>query len=205
MSSEPFFAGPLQDREFLRPTGRSQKPDRARTSTRTPVTVRIASVATSLILSLAAGGAEVSSGASIVSLEKSAGGGVGAINLSSREDSVSLDLRDLREAWNVYLLNLSRQTGLPAMFEENAQSLWADLAEAASFLVPIPQAGPTAQDSFILSWNRSQWHFEIEIFADGRFEWFYRDRRSGVHAGAEGTRAEVVGVAIKHLEQIAAS
>lgn len=36
-----------------------------------------------------------------------------------------------------------------------------------------------------MSWDRGSHHFEIEVFRDGRYDWFYLNRDSGERVGEE--------------------
>lgn len=36
-----------------------------------------------------------------------------------------------------------------------------------------------------MTWDSGPHHFEIETFADGRYDWFYLDRSSGERFGEE--------------------
>ena len=62
---------------------------------------------------------------------------------------------------------------LPDKCIQASKDLWETIR--ASFpSIPEPQAGPTAEgDMLEMVWDREEHHFDVDINADGTFDWFY--------------------------------
>ncbi len=96
-----------------------------------------------------------------------------------------------REDWNVYLSSLARPRGpLTSQHAKHVRRFWHSLRSQLSPDLPVPQAGPTEAPGLLLVWDRDRHHLEVEIFQDGTYDWFYRDRRSEAYLGDEGLAAE---------------
>ena len=94
-----------------------------------------------------------------------------------------------QEHWNLYLKSLARPEGpLTSRHAEYAVRFWHSLR--SRFSVPLPQAGPTEAPGLLLVWDRGRHHLQIEIFEDGSYDWFYRDRRNETYLGEEGLAFE---------------
>jgi len=76
-------------------------------------------------------------------------------------------------------LNLeSLKAVLPAECIQASEDLW-DAIQASNPNILEPQAGPTAEgDMLEMVWDREEHHFDVDILADGTFEWFYCNRHS---------------------------
>lgn len=48
-----------------------------------------------------------------------------------------------------------------------------------------PYATVTEPGGLVMTWDSGPHHFEIEILAEGRYDWFYLDRSSGERLGEE--------------------
>ena len=104
-------------------------------------------------------------------------------------------------AWQDYLTELNRVLG--SRFAGRVKQFWARLASELRFTVPVPHAGPTPDDdSFILTWDQGRYHFEVEIFRVGRFEWFYRDRETDDCEASEGNLKQAVSAAKMYLRRL---
>ena len=49
-----------------------------------------------------------------------------------------------------------------------------------------PQGALTEEGSYQLVWDHGRHHLLAEVFPGGRYDWFYRDRKTGRLAGEEG-------------------
>ena len=95
--------------------------------------------------------------------------------------------RGLQARWNAYLATLAQPRGpLTAEHAESVKRFWRHLRSLRSWNLPVPQAGPTEAPGFLLVWDRGRHHLEIEIYDDGTFDWFYRDRRDESYFGDDG-------------------
>lgn len=196
MNAKPCFEGPLQNREFLSVTEKPVTPLGTRSTNRT--TTIVLAITTTLIFSV-----------NVKSVATSGSGGFSAParvkEINTHPGIVPSEVsgtQDLNREWLAYIHNLSRETGLPRVFEDLVIEFWDQLTEKTHRVVPIPVAGPTPQDSFMLSWNRGRHHFEVEVFSEGRFEWFYRDRKTDQFEGAEGISPEAVVAARNYLQRL---
>lgn len=79
-------------------------------------------------------------------------------------------------SWDRFLRSLTVPQGV--------QELWKTL-ERLSRDIPPPYAVATEAGGLSMTWDRGRHHFEIEVLADGTYDWFYMDRDSHDRAGAE--------------------
>jgi hypothetical protein len=117
---------------------------------------------------------------------------MGATRLSARRWSVlhpeamSAGDADDRPLWEGYLRRLAVPEGpLSVDRAEQVRALWAALEKRVGPRLRPPHAGPLQNDGFAMSWDNGRHHFEIEVSADGTFDWFYMDRDSNVRHGEE--------------------
>ena len=89
--------------------------------------------------------------------------------------------------WNAYLASLVG-TRFPIGQIVHVRERLAALAGSAGGSFPPPQAGPGDDDSLMLVWNTADDHLEIEVFSDGRWEWFHS--ADGVFHGNDQLDAE---------------
>lgn len=200
MVSTPHFEGPLKEREFLHSTEKPEPAMGTRTVNRKTV-VAVVAIATSFIVSCDVRSVEASR-PNWISVSMGAKEARSSLkNLATKASATT----EPRKAWNDYIHSLSRESQLPRIFEDQVVDFWNRLADTTDWTVPIPHAGPTLQNSFILSWNRGRHHFEVEVFDDERFEWFYRDRETDDCEGDEGACFGAVAAARKFLKLLIAT
>jgi plasmid stabilization system protein ParE len=108
---------------------------------------------------------------------------------------------DTWDRWNAYLASLAEPEGpLSPEHASHVQRFWRNLRASAHGPLQVPQAGPTDGPGFLLVWDRHRHHLEIEIFEDGNYDWFYRDRDSESYQGDEGLEASArARELLKHL------
>lgn len=192
MSEVSVFGDPLEEPKFL--TGSQPLPqggERTRTPFRLSLGVILATGLTTASLTYA-DGATASCGVVEVGV---------SVGTTGRKIEVgNVVVRSLSTAWKSYLDNLKKV--LPGHFARQVRKLWSDLSKSAE--QPIPHAGPTQQGSFILTWDVGNQHFEIEVFPDNHFEWFYFDRETDMYEGAEGNRHRAVAAADEYLKRLSA-
>ena len=82
------------------------------------------------------------------------------------------------------------------------RSIWDRARTRISRLRP-PAAGMTEDGEYFLSWNFEDLRgvtLEVTVIADGRVEWFFRDRANSFVTGTEGDpEADLPPVAFSHL------
>lgn len=91
-----------------------------------------------------------------------------AFHEKSREQRLSTYLADLRDR--------GRIDGYTAL---KAWNTWRALKKATGGNLRVPNASPGDEDQVHFSWNQEEHHMELDIFPDGRAEFFYRNRRTG--------------------------
>jgi len=75
------------------------------------------------------------------------------------------------------MAGLSTMHGLPTPVAlQEAERVWASLPVLVGTSLLHPSAGPAEDGSLMLSWNTDDDYLELEFFADGRWEVFYRDK-----------------------------
>jgi hypothetical protein len=96
------------------------------------------------------------------------------------------------EAWNDYLATLARPQG--PLAEHHVRlvcGFWRQLRSLVNGAFPLPQAGPTPDQGLLMLWDRDRHHLEVEIYEDGTYDWFYRDRQTESYLGDEGLALDV--------------
>lgn len=106
---------------------------------------------------------------------------------SGRVDSVRARAlrQDPREHdWDAYVERLPA-LGVPLDAARGVSTVWNKLRYAAPGL-PVPAAAPTAEDGVQLVWDRGRHHLELDVDANGTFEWFYLDRDTDMTNSGDG-------------------
>jgi hypothetical protein len=89
-------------------------------------------------------------------------------------------------AWGQYLSGLAEPWGpLAAGCVQEIERLWECLRRQVPDRLGLPHAMATESGDLVMTWDRGSHHFEIEVFHDGRYDWFYLDRDSGERVGEE--------------------
>jgi hypothetical protein len=86
----------------------------------------------------------------------------------SREQRLNAYLADLRDR--------GRIDGYTALIAWRA---WRALRKATRGSLRVPNASPGDEDQVHFSWNEGEHHMELDVFPDGRTEFFYRNRSTG--------------------------
>lgn len=78
----------------------------------------------------------------------------------------------VEDAWYGYLAQFSNRhlARAVATFYQNARAV------GGAAPLPVPTALPSEDGSMHLAWDRDQHHLDVDLFPDGSFEWFYRNR-----------------------------
>lgn len=98
----------------------------------------------------------------------------------------STDPDPAESAWIAYLRSLEEPSGpLSAHRVHQIESFWEALQEQFARQLQPPYATATETGGLAMTWDSGPHHFEIEILADGRYDWFYLDRSSGERLGEE--------------------
>ena len=86
-----------------------------------------------------------------------------------------------------YLTTLTRPEGpLAAHHVRLVCGFWQELRSSFRGAFPVPQASPTPDLGLLMLWDRDRHHLEVEIYEDGTYDWFYRDRETESYLGDEG-------------------
>ena len=89
-------------------------------------------------------------------------------------------------AWDQYLRRLAKPSGpLSVGNVQEIERLWDCLRRQVPDRLGFPHATATESGDLVMAWDRGSHHFEIEVFHDGRYDWFYLDRSSGERVGEE--------------------
>ncbi|HYI08972.1 MAG TPA: hypothetical protein VEK57_07855 [Thermoanaerobaculia bacterium] len=72
-----------------------------------------------------------------------------------------------------------------------AERLWRSIRPVAGS-VSVPDAVATETGGIFMSWDRGDHHVEIELMSTGRYDWFYRNRRTGHYGGGEDFPTQVL-------------
>ncbi len=192
MHEESVFSGPLQEPWFLS----SSEPLPTR-GVRTRGALRLG-VSIFLATGLTATAVSLSDGAATSHEATRVGVAIGTEHVAIETAGLPEEVI-LAASWANYRKKLNGV--IPGPFAGRVRKLWSDLERETS--CPIPHAGPTPQGSFIMSWDRDRHHLEVELFAEGRHEWFYCDRKTDFHEGSEGNRRQAVAAVASYLERFA--
>jgi hypothetical protein len=104
-----------------------------------------------------------------------------------------------RSEWANYLAALSLSS--PALAED-ATLLWS---RYESYLWP-PEASLTEDKGLLMVWDLDQHHLQIEVFSNGSYDWFYRDRGKAGYQSEEdlpvGLDSKPLGAVMKKFRRI---
>jgi hypothetical protein len=89
----------------------------------------------------------------------------------------------LEDAWRSYL------SVFPDRQLARAASTFLERARTVGGALPVPTAIPSGDGSIHLAWDRNEHHLDADIFPDGSFDWFYRNRLTDELDGTADTRA----------------
>ncbi len=91
--------------------------------------------------------------------------------------------------WLSYLDSLTiPRGGVRTAHVDAVLSLWKVLSREVGMPMRAPLTQVTGDDTIQLAWEHGQLYFDIDVFSDGRFAWFFRDRASGTAEGSEDDR-----------------
>ena len=89
-------------------------------------------------------------------------------------------LQEYSSEWMAYLSKLKEKPEY-VVLAPRIEELW----EWISRKLWAPEATPT-DDGFLLIWDRDEHHLQVELFHDGLFDWFYRNRDTDAVSYEEG-------------------
>ena len=100
-----------------------------------------------------------------------------------RESSVCLEPD---RPWRRYLERLKSPLGLfrPAHVRR-VEGIWDAVRARLPAPVPLPFTQPTAGGAIQIAWYSPRYSVEVDVLPDGRLDWFFRDRTTGVLAGTD--------------------
>ncbi len=100
-----------------------------------------------------------------------------------REELEGLRTRRLKEyafEWMAYLSKLKEKPEYAAL-APRVEDFW----HWASTELWAPEATPT-DEGFLLAWDRDEHHLQVELFQNGSYDWFYRNRDDDTVSYEEG-------------------
>lgn len=90
--------------------------------------------------------------------------------------------------WNAYLTQLVAEDAFSEehmrAVKEFRQVISNHMSASSAHRLPT-QAGPTPDGALQLTWNSKEHYLEVDIQANGVFDWFYRNRNTGDYEGDE--------------------
>lgn len=91
------------------------------------------------------------------------------------DDKTARLLRELSRVQKLqyYLRSLVRNGDVDSSTALQAWRVWHSLSCALSNTLPVPDAASGPNGEILYTWNARSHHFELEIFPDGRAEFFY--------------------------------
>jgi hypothetical protein len=92
-------------------------------------------------------------------------------------------LRRLKEysfEWTAYVSKLKEKPELTAI-APRVEEFWHWISKD----LWAPEANPT-DDGFLLVWDRDEHHLQVELFREGTYDWFYRNRDTEAVSYEEG-------------------
>lgn len=93
------------------------------------------------------------------------------------------------ESWRRYLGTIHLQPiGLAASHADAIRRVWWLLEWMVGRPLRAPVAGPGGDLGFQMSWSTEGFYLDLDIAEDGTFEWFFKDRGTGVIEGSEDDR-----------------
>ena len=98
---------------------------------------------------------------------------------------------DGERRWLTYLRGLPDSGAVSSYIAAAAEHLWRAIRPIAGS-VSVPDAVATETGGIFMSWDRGDHHVEIELMSTGRYDWFYRDRRTGNYGGGEDFPIQVL-------------
>lgn len=104
-----------------------------------------------------------------------------AVRQKSREQRLYVYLGGLRDTGKI--------DGYTAIV---AWRMWRQLRRAAKDKVRVPNASASGEGQVLYTWNEEEHHLELEIFPDGKAEFFYRNRRTGKLWGHDLMEGEAI-------------
>ncbi len=107
-----------------------------------------------------------------------------------------MDARRPLDEWFCWLSQLTdEQAGMPA---DHVRRLWGMLVEGVGESLPAPAADRGGDLGFYMAWHREDVYLDVDVAPDGRFEWFWTNRRTGEAEGSEDERLDKPTDALVH-------
>lgn len=115
---------------------------------------------------------------------------------SRRPRAISVSLQ-YDAAWRSFLWKMVKPIGL---FDEGhiraVTCLWDSLQKRVAVQLPLPLTQPTTTGNIQLAWDAGRFYLEIDVRADGKLEWFFRDRDTNTLDGTEDEPESTVSPAL---------
>ncbi len=92
--------------------------------------------------------------------------------------------------WERYLDRLPEEgVGITSQHVATFREFWKGLNVRLQARLPLPVTQPTDSGAIQLAWNRGSYCVEIDLYQDGSYDWFFRDRKCNVIDGNPNSRA----------------
>jgi hypothetical protein len=102
--------------------------------------------------------------------------------------------------WERFLDRLpDEDVGITEEHVQRVREFWYAVEQRVDVTLPLPVTQPIASGAIQLAWNRGVYCVEVDVFPDGSFEWFFRDRRKG---SIDGSNDRVTGMPKKFVERV---
>ena len=86
-----------------------------------------------------------------------------------------------------YLGSLRETGAISPQTATLAWNAWKHISDENGKSLPEPDASSGPNGELLYTWDKGEHHLELELFADGRAEFFYRNRKTGKLWEAEYT------------------
>jgi hypothetical protein len=101
---------------------------------------------------------------------------------SSTPRGIAVDQTE--EQWQHFLQVVAAKGAVSPLAIKAADHIVNNL-RSFSTAIDLPRAMPSADRGLLMTWDAVAHHLELEIGPTGRYEWFYRNRRTGEFTGGE--------------------
>ena len=100
----------------------------------------------------------------------------------------------------VWLAYLQSHVAAGRLHAKNVRALWERLRRTQVHGLGVPDAALNEDACLVIWWDSTTYHIEMEFRADGKFEWFWRNRITDAFGGSDGAAvAEPPSVLLEQL------
>jgi hypothetical protein len=111
--------------------------------------------------------------------------GPGSVKMATRSGGGFVG--DHERSWLAFLDALGTPDGSATPAQADlVRSFWKRLLAEAGDSVAAPTTAGRSDEGFVLVWDRSEHHLDVDLLDEGSLEWFYSNRRTELFEGQEG-------------------